>query len=106
MDAYPHADFDTVRPPLTRMCSLGRDRGRDCVFRTREDGKERLSLRVHLATRMLVKRCAHQLVMVRQKLAVRLAQLLEQPSRASTSVKSSVTVPVGTSTILGRREYP
>jgi hypothetical protein len=70
MKAHPHAHLNILRPVVRGVGALRCDRRRNRILRTREDGEESLTLCIHLAARVLLKRRTHQPVVLGQQFAV------------------------------------
>jgi hypothetical protein len=64
------------------VCALHLDRGVDRLAGAREGEEERVALRVDLASTGRAERLADDPAMLRENLAVRLPELLEERSRA------------------------
>jgi hypothetical protein len=56
---HPHAHVDLLRPVARSVGALRCDRRCNGVLRAGEDGKERLTLCIHLAARVLLERRTH-----------------------------------------------
>ena len=82
MQAHPHAHVNILWPVVSGVDTLRRDRRRDGILCPGEDSKERLTLCIHLAARVLVERRTHQPVVFGQQFAVIRPQLLEQTGRS------------------------
>ena len=82
VDAHPHAQLAVARPRLRCELLLGRRRRRDCAVGLGEDRKERVAVRRDLAAARAADRLTQQAVVLRERLVVVGAELVQQPGRA------------------------
>ena len=82
VDAHADAELGPVRPVMARERLLGRDGGRDGVLRSAEAVEERVSLRVDLLAPTRAESLADDAAVIRERVGVPVAELLEQLGRA------------------------
>jgi hypothetical protein len=82
VEPHPHAHVRVVGPVVLSQRALCVDGAGDRIPRPRERVEERVALRVDLAPAMLLERLAHDPAVIPHDVAVPVAELLKQTSRA------------------------
>ena len=79
-EAHANADLSVLRPRVFRERALRVDRSIDSGLRAREDVEERVALGVELVASLGRERRSHDRLVLRESLAVALAELTLEPA--------------------------
>ena len=82
MQAHPHSDGASLGPRVGGEVALRVGGRSDCVLRASEGDEERISLRVHFAATVRGERGAQDPLVVRERVPVARAELLQHKRRA------------------------